>query len=144
VIPAEALQAPPVERQVAWDMARRALPIAPVLIVLASIPWGLAGAASSAYAIAIVLVNFALAAAMLSWAARISLPFLMITALCGYLIRLALITLAVLAVRSQAWVSVVPLGLTLIVTHLGLLFWETRHVSASLAYPALKPHEKGH
>ena len=32
-----------------------------------------------------------------------------------------------------------PLGLTLIVTHLGLLIWETRHVSASLAYPGLKP-----
>ena len=35
--------------------------------------------------------------------------------------------------------SLVPLGLTLIVTHLGLLFWELRYVSASLAYPGLKP-----
>lgn len=143
MIPAEALAAPPVERQVAWDMVRRALPIAPALVVLASIPWGLAGAASTAYAIGIVLVNFALAAAMLSWAARISLPFLMITALCGYLVRLGLITVAVLAVHNQAWVSILPLGLTLIVTHLGLLFWETRHISATLAFPALRPQQKG-
>ena len=27
----------------------------------------------------------------------------------------------------------------MIVTHLGLLFWETRYVSASLAFPGLKP-----
>ena len=31
------------------------------------------------------------------------------------------------------------LGLTIIVTHLGLLFWELRYVSASLAFPGLKP-----
>jgi hypothetical protein len=33
----------------------------------------------------------------------------------------------------------VPLALTILVTHLGLLAWETRYVSATLAYPGLKP-----
>jgi hypothetical protein len=42
-------------------------------------------------------------------------------------------------VRDAGWVELVPLGLTLIVTHLGLLAWEARSVSASLAFPALKP-----
>ena len=32
-----------------------------------------------------------------------------------------------------------PLGITIIVTHLGLLFWEMKYISASLAFPALKP-----
>ena len=32
-----------------------------------------------------------------------------------------------------------PLGATLVVSHLGLLLWETRYVSASLAFPGLKP-----
>jgi len=31
----------------------------------------------------------------------------------------------------------------LLVTYLGLLFWETRYVSASLAFPGLKPRTKG-
>jgi hypothetical protein len=31
------------------------------------------------------------------------------------------------------------LAVTVLLTHLGLLAWETRFVSASLAYPALKP-----
>jgi hypothetical protein len=35
-----------------------------------------------------------------------------------------------------------PLGLTIILAHLGLLFWELRYVSLSLAYPGLKPNLK--
>ena len=57
----------------------------------------------------------------------------------GYLARLALVTVAVLAVKDMAWVELVPLGFTLIITHIGLLVWEARHVSMSLAYPGLKP-----
>jgi hypothetical protein len=146
VTPVHEAPVPAVERQVAWDMIRRALPVAPVLVLLASIPWGVDGGISAAYAIAIVLVNFAVSAALLAWAARISLPFLMGAALFGYIIRLALISAAVLLVKDQDWVSLVPLGFTLIVTHLGLLWWETRHVAASLAFPGLKPtnpHQKG-
>jgi hypothetical protein len=60
-------------------------------------------------------------------------------AMFGYIGRLALITVAVIAVHNQWWVEIVPLGLTLIVTHLGLLLWETKFVSVSLAFPGLKP-----
>jgi putative NIF3 family GTP cyclohydrolase 1 type 2 len=50
---------------------------------------------------------------------------------------------AVLVVRDAGWFAAVPLGLTLIVTHLGLLFWELKYVSASLAFPGLKPSNQG-
>jgi hypothetical protein len=80
-----------------------------------------------------------LSAALLSWSARISLAVLMVVALAGFVARLALLTVIVLLVKDQAWVELVPLGLTLVVTHLGLLIWETRHVSASLAFPAVRP-----
>ncbi len=59
----------------------------------------------------------------------------------GYLLRLGLVTVAVLAIIHQSWVAVVPLALTLMFTHLGLLIWETRYVSATLAYPGLKPRK---
>ena len=98
-----------------------------------------AGVASVAYGCALILVNFAVAAALLGWAARVSLGLLMGVCLFGFLIRMAAITAAVLLVRDQPWVAAVPLGVTLIVTHLGLLFWETKFVSASLAFPGLKP-----
>ena len=101
--------------------------------------WGAAGAWSVAYGLAIVITNFLLASWSLARAARISLALMAGMALFGFLIRLGLITVAVLVVRNASWVELVPLGLTLIVTHLGLLFWEMRFVSASLAFPGLKP-----
>jgi len=141
VIPTEAtgLDIPPVERQVFTDMARRAIYVAPVLMLLAGLGWGVNGALSAGYAIVLVLVNFALSAAIIAWGARMSLALLMSAVLVGYVARLALVTVAVLAVKDMAWVELVPLGFTLIITPLGLLIWETRHVSVSLAYPGLKP-----
>jgi ATP synthase I chain len=130
---------PAVEREVASDMVRRALPVAPAVIALALIPWGVDGALSAAFAIAVVVANFLLAAWVLAAASRISYGLLMGAALFGYLVRIALIGLAVWAVKDLSWVEPVPLGVTLIVTHLGLLLWELRYVSASLAFPGLKP-----
>jgi hypothetical protein len=132
-------EGPAVERQVAADIVRRALPVAPVLVILSAIGWGLHGAVSAGYVIVLVLLNFTLSAALLAWAARTSLALLMGVALFGYLARLALITAAVLAISGQSWFSPIPLCATLVLTHLGLLIWETRYVSATLAYPALKP-----
>ena len=130
---------PAPERQVALDMAKRALPLVPVLVGLCTIIWGGPGAASAAYGIALVVANFLVAAWMLGAAARINYALLMAAALFGYLLRLGLIFLAVLAVRDMSWVEPAALGLTLIATHLGLLAWELKYVSASLAFPGLKP-----
>lgn len=133
---------PAPERDVARDLARRGLLALPVAVALGALGWGWAGAASVAFAAGLVLVNFLLAAALLGWAARISLGLLMAVSLFGFLVRIGLISVAVLAVRNQAWVAPVPLGVTLVVAHLGLLLWETRYVSASLAFPGLKPSEE--
>jgi hypothetical protein len=113
-----------------------------VVVVVAGLIWGVDGGLSAAFAVVLVLANLALSAALLGWAARISLALLMVAALGGFALRLVLLTAVVWAVKDQSWVDMVPLGLTLAVTHLGLLIWETRHVSASLAYPALKPTTK--
>ena len=135
---------PAVERQLATDLIRRGLWIAPVLLAISFLAWSIEGAASSGYGLALVLLNFFVAAAMLSSAARISLGLLMGAALFGYVLRLGLIFAAVYVVKDMAWFEAWPFGLTVIVTHLGLLFWETRYVSASLAFPALKPKGQTH
>jgi hypothetical protein len=121
------------------DMARRALVGAPVLVLAATAVWGADGAASAAYGIAVVVANLVLAAWMLSTAARISYGLLMGAALFGFALRLALVAAAVLPVQDAGWVEPLALGLTLVTTHLGLLFWELRYVSTSLAHPGLKP-----
>ena len=132
-----------VEREIAHDMVRRALPIAPVVVIAVGLAFGRNAGLSAAFAIALVLANFSVAAYSLAWAAGRGPAVLMGTALFGFIARLATITVAVLLVHDWGWVEVVPLGFTLIVTHLGLLFWETRFVSASLAYPGLKPTRAG-
>lgn len=132
------------ETEIARDLVRRAVPVAPVLVAVSALIWGVDGALSSAYAIALVMANFLVAAGLMAWAAKISVGVLMGTILAGYLLRLGAMTLAVFAVREAAWVELVPLGLTLVTTHLGLLVWEARHVSLSLAFPGLKPRaQKG-
>ena len=64
---------------------------------------------------------------------------LMGATLFGFLVRMGIVLVAVLAVVNTSWVEVVPLAITIVITHLGLLFWEMRYISASLAFPGLKP-----
>ena len=135
--PLDLEQAP--ETEIARDLVRRGLPVAPALIAVGALVAGIDGALSATYAIALVLGNFLLSAFLVAGAARISLGLVMGAVLFGYLVRLGLITAAVLLVKDMGWVHLPVLGLTLIATHLGLLFWETRFVSASLAFPTLKP-----
>jgi hypothetical protein len=139
---APAPDAPDVERQLAFDILRRGLWVAPAIVAAAAVIWGSDGAWSALVAVAVVLVNLALAAISLSWAAKRSLTLLMAVAMGGFLARMGLVTVVMLAVRNQPWIDLVALGVTVLVTHLGLLLWELRYVSASLAYPALKPGHK--
>jgi hypothetical protein len=133
------IEGPSPAMAVAVDLARRSLWLLPVAVIASAAFWGIDGVLSTLYGLAIVVVNFLLSAWLLSVSGRISAAMMGAAAFFGFLLRLGLIMLAVLAVRNQPWVELVPLGLTLILTHLVLLFWELRHVSSSLAFPGLKP-----
>jgi hypothetical protein len=127
------------EVDVALDLVRRALPVAPVAVALAATVWGVDGALSAAFALVLVAANFLASAGLIAWAVRISPAVLMAAVLGGFLVRLGLLVAVVNLVRHQTWVELTPLLFTVLVAHLGLLVWETRHVSVSLAYPGLKP-----
>jgi hypothetical protein len=124
---------------VAVDLAKRSLWLLPVVIFVSAAIWGIDGVVSTLYALAIVVVNFLLAGWMLAVTGRISAALMGAAALFGFLLRLGLIFLAVLLVRDAGWLELVPFGITLVATHLVLLFWEMRHISSSLAFPGLKP-----
>ena len=130
---------PAPEPQIIRDLIRRAVLVTPVVLLVGLVGWGTAGLVSTGLGMALVIANFAAAAALQAWAARISYGLVAGVALFGFLIRLALISAVVLVVGRQSWAAEVPLGLTLVVGHLGLLVWECRFVSASLAFPGLKP-----
>jgi len=135
----EPMQGPSPVVEVVKDLLKRGLTITPVGIIIGALIGGSAGAASVLYGLVIVLVNFALSAGIISVTSKISLAMLQAGALFGFLVRLGLVAVAVLAVANQSWVNMVALGLTIIISHLGLLAWELRYISASLAYPGLKP-----
>lgn len=127
------------EGAIARDLARRAIWVAPVFLLLGVVGWGINGLLSSALALVLVAVNFRLGAAIISRAAQISINALYGAVLGGYVARLALMTAVVLTVKAIGLLATVPFAITLLVTHLGLLAWESRHVAMTLAAPGLKP-----
>jgi hypothetical protein len=127
------------EIEVASDLVRRGLLVAPVILLTAGLWRGVDGLVSAAVAIAVVLVNFGIAAVTLSWASRISPNALLGAVFLGYALRLGIVLGAFLVVREQSWADIWVFGITLIVTHVGLLVWETRYVGLTLAAPGLKP-----
>ena len=130
---------PPVERDLAFDIVKHGLLLAPVVIVIAGLVSGWDGTASAAIAFAIVFVNFSLAALTVGWAAKISPVAVGGAALGGYIFRLALILVALVGLRHVSWIILPWLGFTLVGAHLVLLAWETRYVSLQLAAPGLRP-----
>jgi hypothetical protein len=134
------LDGPSPEREIANDLVlRRALPAAPVVLLLAALPWGFAGAVSAGYALVLVCLNFLLAAALMAWSARISLSLMMGVVLGGYIVRLGLLVAAVVPFKDAGWMELTPFAITLGISHLGLLLWELRYVAGSLAFPGLRP-----
>ena len=116
------LEGPAPVMDVAKDLVRRVVLIGPVLIGVGAIFYQTNGAASVAFGLAIVIVNFLMAAYLLAWAGRISFAAMGGAAMFGFLIRLGLIFVAVLLVQDASWIEFVPFGITLIVAHLGILF----------------------
>ena len=125
--------------QIVLDMVKRGVIIAPVAIGLGYLIWGTSGAWSVGLGLALIFINFLLSAWIMQVTARISFAALAGGAGFGFLLRMAIITAVVLLLRNASWIDLVALGLTIIITHLGLLFWELRYISGSLAYPGLKP-----
>lgn len=131
-----------IESRIARDLGRRALIVSPLVVIVPGIIWGADAAVGAAIALALVAVNFLVSAAILSWAARISPELLMGVALGGFLVRLAIISVVGIGVKQWSWVDFTVFCIALVVTHLGLLAWETRSISLSLASPGLRPNKK--
>ena len=127
------------ERDVAVDMARLALIIGPVFVLVASLVWGVAGLISSLIGLVIVVGNLLLGAWIIGRAVVISPNVLMGAVLGGFLARLMILSAIVLPIRDLSWFEIAPFAIALVGGHLGLLAWETQRVSASLAYPGLPP-----
>ena len=134
-----AVATPPVERSIALDLARRALIIAPAVVLVAGLVRGVDGAASAALGVGLAIANFLATAVGLAWASRRSSTTLAAVAMGGFVVRMGVLLGAMLLADALfGWVDVLVLGITLFAAHLGLLFWELRSVSLTLAAPGLR------
>lgn len=131
-----------VESEIARDLARHALYVAPAVVAIGALVSGAEGALGAALALLVVALNFVGSAAALGWAARISAAAVAAVALGGYVVRLGVITGVALAVKQLDAVDFPVFCIVLVATHLGLLVWELRSVSLSLAAPGLRPSVK--
>ncbi len=136
---AQAVDVTAYEGEVAKDLARRALIVAPLPIVVGAVFGGVDGAVSAAVGLVLVAANFIVAARVVSWTAQRSPGAVMGVVMGGYLVRMAVLFGIALALGQLSFIDLPVLVITIAVVHLALLAWETRHVSLSLGAPGLKP-----
>lgn len=126
------------EGLIARHMARHAVMVAPAVLALAAAVRGVEGATSAAIGLALCAANFLIAAQILGWAAKRSVGAIYGAIFGGFVLRLAVLTVIVLALEPVKFIDIPALVLTLAIAHLALLVWETRYVSLTLAAPGLK------
>ena len=90
---------------------------------------GTDGAVAALLGTAVVVVNFMLAGRILSIAARISPVALHAAALFGFVLRLGLLTIAMVVLTKLYEVDRTAFAITTVGTYLVLLSWETVMVS---------------
>jgi hypothetical protein len=133
-----------IESRIAHDLTRHALYVAPIAMLGVGLWRGVDAAGAVALAFAIVIGNFLLSAAILGWTARRQPELLVGVALFSFLGRLILITVIGVGIKELDIVDWPVFCITLVVSYLGLLFWELRSISVSLASPGLKPSANRH
>jgi len=118
-----------IEAKIGLATAKRAVwlivPIVAVFWIWRGAPGGLA----AALGVAIVAANFVIAGLLLSRAAAVSLKLYHAAALFGFFLRLGLIMVVMLLVAQVVDVDRLAMGISVVVSYLVLLSWETVAVS---------------
>jgi len=135
---------PPVayEGEIARDLVRRVLLVAPLVLLVAGVFRGVDGLISALIGLVLVSLNFLVSARLITWVAQRSPGAVMGVMLGGFFVRIGVLFGIALALEQVSWIDVPVLVLTIAVVHLALLTWETRHVSLTLGAPGLKPGKK--
>jgi len=114
----------PIEAIIGKNIAKRSLFVAPILALIFGILQGWPGVVAALIGVVIVVGNFLLGGYILAWAARVSLNLYHAAALFGFILRLGLITVSMLAIANVTDLDRLALGVSVIVSYLVLLSWE--------------------
>jgi hypothetical protein len=128
------------ERDIAFDLLRHGLLVAPLGVALGAWAAGWAGAVGVALGVGVVCFNFLVAGALQSWAATKGSPGLLGGTVLGSLVlRFVVVIVALVLAGHASFLNLTCFGLAVVVSHLGLLIWEAKSVRLQLAFPGLKP-----
>ncbi len=122
-------QTPDIELILAKHTIRRVFIPAPILIALFWLIRGWDGAWSAAVGVAVVVVNFLAAGAILSISARRGLSAYHAAALIGFFLRLGLLTVTMLLIAEFTPIDRLAFGITAVVTYLFLVAAEAVAIS---------------
>lgn len=118
------------------ELVRRAAPyVLPAGIVafgLGALAGGPSVGWSAAIGVGIVAANFAAHGLSLAWGARISPTVMFAVGLGGYMVRLAIIVLALVGLNTLAWFSPVAFLVAVVPTTAALLVFEMKLLSGRL------------
>lgn len=132
-----------IEKRMASHMLKWGVIASPVLLLVSFLIWSTRGFESSLFAIALVLINFFVTAKLMEIGGRVSLSGLMAAAVGSFVFDLALLTAAVIPFANSSWMNLWALGLTLIVTHLGLVVFEATTISTRMAFMDIRAKNQG-
>jgi len=119
----------PVERLLARQTIARAYYLGPALVFAFWLFRGWDGAWSAALGVAVVIVNFWLAGAILTISSRISLQAYHAAAVIGFFLRLGLLVGAVYIIAEMVDVDRLAFGISAVISYLTLLVLEAVAVS---------------
>jgi hypothetical protein len=120
------------ERELIRRISPFALPLAAFAFAAGALIGGTDAGWSAAIAIAVVYANFLAHGASMGWAARISPVMLYAVGLGGFVVRLAVIAIAMLLLERLAWFSVVAFVAALVPATVALLVVEMKLLSGRM------------
>jgi hypothetical protein len=115
----------------ARSIVSRSVIVGPILMAIAWATRGVDGLVASAIGMAVVAGYFIFTGLLMSRAARISLAAYHAGALFGFILRLALIMVTMVALTRMFDVDRYALGFTIIAAYIGLLVWEAAAMSSA-------------
>ena len=120
------------ERELIRRISPFALPVAGLAYAAGALLNGAEAGWSAAIAIAVVAVNLLVHGASMAWTAGISPVMLYAVGLGGFVVRLAVIAIAMLLLQQLAWFSVVAFVAALVPATVALLVMEMKLLSGRM------------
>ncbi|MGZ8733651.1 MAG: ATP synthase subunit I [Acidimicrobiia bacterium] len=132
------------ESEIARDLARRTLFVAPIVLIVAGLWQGWEGVVGAALGLVVVAANFLVLAKLMATGAKAGAQAVAFAAMLSYAVLLIVVTLLAVILRGISQVDLASFVVTIAIVHLALLFLELPKLGLTPGAPGLKPRPLAH